>query len=205
MSAIVSSAHAQDEFAWAPADLRLVNGGLSEREMELLACEPVASDAAMHSRLWALGVRSTAGLYFEAVVFLPGDRFEFARDARDASGAGVAIVFAAPDDLGRLLDLAAWAPDSGRLALLFGRVAMLGQDSVYSWRLGEPLTMHESALDWLKADREGIFVIDPQRASPLLRLVEPLGVQRASFGRRMREAMTIRAPQIVVAEQRRAA
>ena len=194
-----------DELAWSPADLRLVNGGLSERETGLIDCEPIASDEAMHSRLWALGVRCTAGLYFEPVVFLPGDRFEFARDARDASGAVVAIVFPAPDDLGRLIDLAAWSPETGRLALLLGRVSMLGQDNLCGWRLGEPLAMHETPLEWLKANREGVFVVDPQRASPLLRMVEPLGVKRSSFGRRMREAMTIRAPRIVVAQDRRAA
>jgi hypothetical protein len=195
----------QEELAWSPADLRLVNGGLCRREMELLDCELVASDEAMHSRRGALGVRGTAGLYFEAVVFLPGDRFEFARDARDASGAAVAVIFAARDDLDQLLDLAAWSPDSGRLALLLGRVAMLGQDNIYGWRLGEPLAMHETPLQWLQSNRQGVFVIDPQKASPLLRMVEPLGVKRASFGRRMREAMTIRAPRIVVAENRRAA
>jgi hypothetical protein len=135
-------------------------------------------------------------------VFLPDDRFEFARDVMDASGAVVPIVFPAPDDLGQLLDLAAWDPDSGRLALLLGRVAMLGQDNLYGWRLGEPLAMHETPLEWLKANREGVFVIDPQRASPLLRRVEPLGVQGASFGRMMRERLIVGAPRIVVAENR---
>jgi hypothetical protein len=204
-AAVDAGALAQDELVWSPADLRLADGGLGEREMELLDCELVASHEAMHSRLWALGVRRTAGLHFESIVFLPGDRFEFARDVRDASGAVVAVVFAAPDDLGQLLDLAAWDPDSGRLALLLGRVAMLGQDSIYGWRLGEPLAMHETPLQWLQSNREGVFVIDPQRASPLLRMVEPLGVRCASFGHRMRAAMTLRAPRIVVAENRRVA
>jgi hypothetical protein len=200
-----SSESAQDEFIWSPADLRLVDGGLCRREMELLDCEPVASDEATHCQLWALGVRWTAALCFESVVFLPGGRFEFARDVLDASGAVVAIVFPAPDDLSQLLDIAAWDPETGRLALLLGRVAMLGQDNLYGWRLGEPLAMHETPLDWLKADREGVFVIDPERASPLLRRVEPLGVKRASFGRRMREAMTIRAPRIVVRQNQKEA
>jgi hypothetical protein len=64
--------------------------------------------------------------------------------------------------------------------------------------------MHETALDWLRADREGVVVVDPQRASPLLRMVEPLGVRRASFGRRVHEAMTIAPPRIVVASTKRA-
>jgi hypothetical protein len=82
---------------------------------------------------------------------------------------------------------------------------MLGQSNLYGWRLGEPLLMHETPLEWLRAGRDGVFVIDPQRASPLLRPVEPLGVRRASFGRQMQAALTIPAPRIVVATQWRAA
>jgi hypothetical protein len=82
---------------------------------------------------------------------------------------------------------------------------MLGQDNLHGWRLGEPLIIHETPLEWLQAGREGVFVIDPQRASPLLRLVEPLGVKRPEFGRQLQAALTIRAPRIVVAAQRRAA
>jgi hypothetical protein len=184
--------------------LRLANGGINARELELLDCTPVAGDAGMQGKLRSLGVRQTAGLYFEAVVFLPNGRFEFARDIRDASGAVVAVVMPAPDDLGQLIDLAAWEPETGRLALLLGRVSMLGQDNLYVWRIGKPLALHESVLDWLRVDREGVVVIDPRRASPLLRIVEPLGVKSAAFGRRMQEAMTIRPPRIVVAQNRRA-
>jgi hypothetical protein len=195
----------QDDLAWSPADLRLANGGLNDCEMALLACLPVASDPQMHAGIWARGVRNTAGLHAETVVFAPNNLFEFAHDARDASDAVLAVVFLAPDDLGDPLDLAAWEPETGRLALWLGRVSMLGQDNLHGWRLGEPLIIHETPLEWLQAGREGVFVIDPQRASPLLRLVEPLGVKRPEFGRQLQAALTIRAPRIVVAAQRRAA
>ena len=138
-------------------------------------------------------------------MFLPNGRFEFARDMREATGAVVAIVFPAPNELGELIDLAAWEPETGKLALLLGLVSMLGQDALYGPRLSEPLAMHETALDWLKADRDGVFVIDPQWASPLLRIVEPLAVKRAAFGRRMHSAMTIPPPSIVVATAGRVA
>ena len=127
-----------------------------------------------------------------------------ARHARDASGAVGAVVFLASDDLGNPLDLAAWEPETGRLALWLGRVAMLGQDNLYGWKVGEPLIVHETPLEWLQAGREGVFVIDPQGASPLLRMVEPLAVKRPEFGRQLLSALTIRAPRIVV-ENRRAA
>ena len=195
----------QDNFAWSPADWRLANGNWSECELDLFECTPVASDLRMHARLWSNGVRDMAGLHVEPVVFQPGDRFELARHARDASSAVMAVVFMARDDLGNPLDLAAWEAETGRLALLIGRVSMLGQDNLYGWRIGEPLVVHETPLEWLKAGREGVFVTDPQRASPLLRMAEPLGVKRSEFGRQLQAALTIRAPRIVVSAQRRAA
>lgn len=125
----------QDDLAWSRADWRLANRGWSECEIALLDCEPAVGDLRWCSRFRALGVPSVAGRHVEPVVFLPNDQFEFARDARDASGAVVAVVFSAPDDLGNPLDLAAWEPETGRLALWLGRVSMLGQDNLYGWRL----------------------------------------------------------------------
>jgi hypothetical protein len=195
----------QDDIAWSPADWRLANGGPNELELELRECPPVASDVERHAELWARGVRRTADLYVEPVVFLQNGGFEFARVVRDASEAVAAIIFPAPDERGQLIDLAAWEPETGRLALFLGRVSMLGQDNLYGWRVGEPLLVHESPLEWLRAGREGVFVIDPQCASSLLRMVEPLGVKRPEYGRQLQTALTIRAPRIVVAAQRRAA
>jgi hypothetical protein len=189
----------QDDLAWARADWRLATGDSSECEMALLDSTPVASDLPTHTGLSARGIRETAGLFVEPVVFLPNGCFEFARNARDASGAVIALVFLAPDDLGNAFDLAAWEPETGRLALWLGRVSMLGQDNLYGWRLGDPLMVHETPLEWLQAGRGGVFVIDHQRASPLLRMVEPLGVKRPEFGRQLQAALTIRAPRIVVA------
>jgi hypothetical protein len=189
----------QEDLAWSPADWRLANGGSSECEMALLDSTPVASDLRMHASLWALGIREMADLYVEPVVFLANGCFEFARVVRDASEAVAAIIFPAPDERGQLIDLAAWEPETGRLALLLARVSMLGQDNLYGWRVGEPLLVHESPLEWLRAGREGVFVIDPQCASSLLRMVEPLGVKRPDYGRQLQTALAIRAPRIVVA------
>ena len=195
----------RDDLGWSRADWRLANGDLSECEMALLDSTLVASDPPTHTGLSARGIGETAGLYVEPVVFLPNGCFEFARDAHDASGAVVAVIFLAPDDLGNAFDLGAWKPETGRLALWLGRVSMLGQDNLYNWRLGDPLMVHETPLEWLQAGRGGVFVIDPRRASPLLRMVEPLGVKRPQFGRQLQAALTIRAPRIVVAARLAAA
>jgi hypothetical protein len=178
---------------------------MSECEMALLECMPVVSDPGWYSRISALGIGDARDLHFDSVVLLAGGRFEFARHLRDASGNAFALIIPVYDDLSGLTDLAAFNLDTGKLGIWRGRGPMLGAENLYGWRLGDPLVMHETPLDWLKASPEGVFVIDPQRASPLLRQVEPLGVKSAIFGRRMREAMTIRAPRIVVAESRRAA
>jgi hypothetical protein len=116
--------------------------------MALLDSMAVASDLRMHATLWGLGIRETAGLYVEPVLLLPNNRFELARYARDASEAIPAAVFAAPDELGQLIDLAAWEPETGHLALGLGRVSMLGEDTLHGWRLGDPLMAHETALEW---------------------------------------------------------
>lgn len=195
----------QGDLAWTPADFRVANRGLDDLELALLDCLPVGSGAQVHAQLWSLGVRLTAGLHFDMVVLLPGGQFEFARNLRDASGSALGLVIPAYDDMGNLDDLVALNLGSGSLGRWRGRAAMLGAENVYGPRLGEPLAMHETALEWLKADRDGVFVLDPQRASRLLRMVEPLGVKRAAFGRRMREAMTIRPPRILVAENGTAA
>jgi hypothetical protein len=65
--------------------------------------------------------------------------------------------------------------------------------------------VHENPLDWLRAGRRGVCIVDPQRAAPLLRLSEPLGVTREAYGRRLRQALTPPAPRIVVASNARAA
>jgi hypothetical protein len=127
----------QDGLAWARADWRLANGDSSECEMALLDSTPVASDLPTYTGLSARGIRETAGLYVEPVVFLPNGCFEFARDARDASGAVIALVFLAPDDLGNAFDLAAWEPETGRLALWLwaGLNARSGQSlRLAAWR-----------------------------------------------------------------------
>jgi hypothetical protein len=196
----------QGGLACSPSPWRAdASGRLGDCATALLDCVPVVGDVAWYTRLWELGVRNAADMHYDAVVFLAGARFEFGRNLRDAGGAVVALIIPAYDDAGFLEDLVALDLDNGALGCWRGRAPMLGAENLYSWRLCEPLMMEETALDWIKADRKGVFVIDPQRASQQLRMVEPLGVTRAAFGRRMRDALIVRSPRIVVAENRRAA
>jgi hypothetical protein len=105
-----------------------------------------------YAKLFALGV-SGFGLCVDSVAFLSGQCFEFARYFRDASGSRLAIIVPTRNELGDIVDLAAIDLDTSEVALWRGRAAMLGQENVFAPRMGEPLLVHETALDWLRAER----------------------------------------------------
>ena len=78
---------------------------------------------------------------------------------------------------------------------------MIGQQSIYDVRLLEALPVHTGPLDWLQAGRDGVVILDPIGAAPLLRQCEPLAVTSPAYGRRLRDALTIKSPRIVVTSQ----
>jgi hypothetical protein len=186
---------------------------LNEVESEQTQCLLAILHQSTYGSLVAQELRSEGirgrgafdALCVKPVCFLSGGRFEFARYLRDAAGNVLAVIIPARDETGELADLAALNLDTGALAMWRGRVAMLGQENILAPRIGEPLLVHETPIDWLRAEREGVFVISSHSAAPLLRMGEPLGVQSARFGQRLRDALTIPAPRIVVATNQRAA
>jgi hypothetical protein len=140
----------------------------------------------------------------EPVLFLANDRFEFARDTRDAKGAEVAVIIPARDECGDIADIAAWIPENGRLALWRGTVAMLGQHNLYDPRLDDPIFVHESVADWLRSGRSGIYIIRPLGAALLFASFNPtLGVRSESFGRRLRTTLIIPSPRVLVSSTAR--
>jgi hypothetical protein len=193
-------------------DFRLAGVGVNEPERALLDCCPLVLHP-RYSSLFALGIHGDGvngrgafdALHVADVIFRPGRRFDFSREVRELRGHVAGVVIPVRDECGDLLDLAAWNVDGGKLALWRGVASMLGAENIFAPRLGEPLLVHETPLDWLRAGRHGVFIVDPQRAAPLLLLSEPLGVTREAHGRRLRQALTIPAPRIVVASNARAA
>jgi hypothetical protein len=194
-------------------DFRLAGVGLNEIEGVLNEwCWPLVLHL-LSSTLFALGILGYGvngrgafdALHVADVIFRPGRLFDFSREVRELRGHVAGVIIPVRDECGDLVDLAAWNVDGGSLALWRGAASMLGAENIFAPRLGDPLLVHETPLDWLRAGRRGVYIIDPQRAAPLLRLGEPLGVTREAHGRRLRQALTIPSPRIVVASNARAA
>jgi hypothetical protein len=66
-------------------------------------------------------------------------------------------------------------------------------------RVDECLMVYETPLEWLKAGRRGVVLLNPDRARSILLAGQPLGVTNREFGFRLRSALTGPAPEILVA------
>ncbi|MGJ0508414.1 MAG: hypothetical protein ACR652_15085 [Methylocystis sp.] len=192
-----------------PIDPRTLGLGLlNQIELEYLACAPIVCVERAWSALYRLGVRGRAvngrdhldALAAEPVVFFPGARFELAKFVPGNPSTPAAII-PARDEFADVVDIAAWGLERGELALWRGAVPALGLENVARPQIDGPLIAHESVLSWLRADREGVFIIDAARAARWLDGVT-LGVMDHEFGRRLREELTV-TPQIVAPREKR--
>jgi hypothetical protein len=179
----------------------------------LLDCAPVTTHAPTYAKLFALGIYGAAltgrsffdALHVEAVGFLPGARFEFARDMRDASGHELAVIIPARGKAGDLIDLVAWSLDGGALATWRGVAAMLGEDMLTAPRIEiDGLHAFPGPLEWLRAGRQGVVILDADRAR--WRLVgERLVVADPAFGQRLRATLRLPEPRVFIQKERLAA
>jgi hypothetical protein len=83
-----------------------------------------------------------------------------------------ALTFRA-EDRGEVIDLIAWSPISGELASWRGIAFCLGDlDQIFNpatYFMGGVLRLHRSPLEWLRANRDGILIVQPQLAYACLR------------------------------------
>ena len=104
--------------------------------------------------------------------FFNGGSFDFDR------GGHAAIIFLA-EDCGEVIDLIAWQQKSGAVASWRGAAFCLGDtEHIFNpatYFADDALRIHRTPLDWLKASREGICIVQPARAYSYLR-----GVSRVS-------------------------
>ena len=87
-------------------------------------------------------------------------------------------------DRGEPLDIVAWQPRAGKLATWLGQGFCLDDhdwlDNPATWWGGGALRIHRSPLEWLRADRDGIVIVQPRLSYPFLR-----NVPRLSFADRL--------------------
>jgi hypothetical protein len=105
-----------------------------------------------------------------ARVRVDGRWFEFADEG------SVAIVMVCCDEDGEVADLAAWCLGAQEVHLWHDRVAMLGEETCGQARVGDRLLVRDGVLDWLLHDRDGIVILNFDRAMPILFSNSPLSV-----------------------------
>ena len=100
------------------------------------------------------------------VHFFNGGSFDFDREGR------AAIIFLA-EDCGEVIDLIAWQQKSGAVASWRGAAFCLGDtEHIFNpatYFADDALRIHRTPLDWLKANRDGICIVQPARAYAYLR------------------------------------
>lgn len=92
----------------------------------------------------------------------------FAHRSFDINAEGqTALIFAARDSSGDVVDVVAWQPRDGQVATLLGRVSMLGEHVPFG-PIGGPVSVCATPLEWLQAGRTGVVIIDADRAGRVL-------------------------------------
>jgi hypothetical protein len=134
---------------------------------------------------------------------LDGRHFEFARYGHGDDDY-VAMTFVVRDEIGDPVDVAAWTP-SRPILLWLGRGALLGGEYALAPRLSEGLLVHETPLEWLRAECRGVVVLDDRRARPLLYRAQPLQVVSIEQGRELRAMLEVKPPKILVSDKWRLA
>jgi hypothetical protein len=141
----------------------------------------------------------------EDVVLIDGHFFDFADEAHGGQSSE-SMLFLARDDLGDPRDIVAWEPRAKRVAGWWGTLPLLGMEQLLAPRLDRhgALRVFADPLEWLLHERNGVVIVNPVAAAPLLRAAEPLEANPAAFGRRLAELINPRPPRIVVPNRRAA-
>lgn len=99
------------------------------------------------------------------VEFLNGGTFDFV-----ASGERAFILVV--DDNELMIDLVAWKPQRDAIATWRGAAFALGQDAIFnpaSYFDGSALRVHRTPHEWLRAERDGIVIVQPRSTYAYLR------------------------------------
>ena len=124
------------------------------------------------------------------VRFLDGDSFEFADDGQRA------LIFRIVE-FGLERDLVAWSRKLKKLATWRGVAFALGQEAIWNpatYFMGGALEVHRTPLDWLKADRAGICIVQPRYAYSQIANVRRLRFADEAHARLVRDWLKPPAP-----------
>ena len=127
--------------------------------------------------------------------------------AEDVGEDGVdALIFLARDDLGDCCDLVAWNSSRRKIASWFGAAALLGADDILAPRLTPEgaLPIYRTPLEWLRAGREGVVIVEACRAALELRDFGPLAAEDQIHGLELQRLFRRTEPEIYVPERRAA-
>lgn len=122
------------------------------------------------------------------LVAFEGCQFAFERHLRQPGECERAFIVPGRDQFGEIVDLIAWR--AGQLATWCGRIACLGLQNLYEPRLGnDALLVDPDPLAWLRHDRRGVLIINPERAKWELASAGPLLVSTIEQGRQLQSAL----------------
>lgn len=135
----------------------------------------------------------------DRVVFPDERSFEFARYPSDLVEVR-AMTFLVHDENGDPIDIAAWAPQFGRLATWYSRGALLGAETLFAPRMTDAGTLEvfRSPADWLRNACRGVVILDAGKAAPLLRRAAPLAAEDVAHGSELKKLLEARPPRILV-------
>ena len=160
-------------------------------------------------QLIGLGVRpevlrqQPSPLHVGHVAWLAPRHFEFEQylsecDANIESERALLILVIGYDD--QPVDLAAWAPSTGRLAVWLGRAWALGQHTAYLPRTDpqDGLLIWRNPLHWIGARQRGLVLLEHHRAAEHLSDAGPLLAEDVEHGQELRKVLTRPAPRILI-------
>ncbi|UQD98211.1 hypothetical protein [Bradyrhizobium japonicum] len=145
----------------------------------------------------ALHLGSPWPVLVDKVVF-EGEFFSFADDLGVSGELAFTIVVFSNAGM---IDIAAWQPETERLAVWRGDGFALGERQIHHPNpLAAGLQVFRSPLDWLRADRRGIVLVRDQFARAVLADVPVLVAEDEHHRKKLQELFLFSGPQIIVPE-----
>lgn len=135
------------------------------------------------------------------VIFLDNGHFEFCRYR--AGKASPALTLVCWSDDGVADDVCAWQATTGRIATWLGHASMLGEDNLSGARPDAGLAVHQNPLDWFKANRSGVVILDRERAARKLRDAGTLLAPSIEEAKRLKKLLAVEPPTILIPEGQR--